>query len=82
MVDYKKQEGAKKLSDEEIFRQRFTKYMSHEFFNPLCIAQGYLYLLEGGRYGKLTDEQRKQIQSISQNLKRIERLVRDSIQTI
>lgn len=63
----------------EEFRKMFAKQISHEFFNPLCIAQGYLYLLEEGKYGQLTEKQRKQVESISQSLKRIENLVKETI---
>ncbi|RLF48582.1 MAG: hypothetical protein DRN10_02355, partial [Thermoplasmata archaeon] len=65
-----------KIEDGEEFRKIFAKQISHEFFNPLCIAQGYLYLLEEGKYGELTEKQKKQVESISHSLKRIENLVK------
>ncbi|MEA2054096.1 MAG: histidine kinase dimerization/phospho-acceptor domain-containing protein [Candidatus Thermoplasmatota archaeon] len=68
-----------KLEESEEFRKIFAKEISHQFFNPLCIAQGYLYLLDEGKYGELTEGQRKQVKSISQSLKRIEKLVKETI---
>ncbi len=68
-----------KIEDGEEFRKIFAKQVSHEFFNPLCIAQGYLYLLEEGKYGELTEKQKKQVESISHSLKRIENLVKETI---
>ncbi|HHH84241.1 MAG TPA: PAS domain S-box protein [Thermoplasmatales archaeon] len=68
-----------KIEDGEEFRKIFAKQISHEFFNPLCIAQGYLYLLEEGKYGELTEKQKKQVESISHSLKRIENLVKETI---
>ena len=68
-----------KLEEGEEFRKILAKQISHEFFNPLCIAQGYLYLLDEGKYGELTEKQRKQIKSISQSLNRIEVLVKETL---
>jgi len=68
-----------KMGGEEEFRKMFAKQISHEFFNPLCIAQGYLYLLEEGKYGELTEKQKRQVESISHSLKRIENLVKETI---
>ena len=68
-----------KLEEGEEFRKMFAKQISHEFFNPLCIAQGYIYLLEEGKYGKLSDQQKKQINAISKSLSRIEKLVKETI---
>ncbi len=68
-----------KLEEGEEFRKIFAKQISHEFFNPLCIAQGYLYLLEEGKYGELTEKQRQQVKSISQSLNRIEVLVKETL---
>ncbi|KAA0003975.1 MAG: PAS domain S-box protein [Thermoplasmata archaeon] len=68
-----------KLEEGEEFRKILAKQLSHEFFNPLCIAQGYIYLLEEGKYGELNDQQRKQIDAISKSLSRIEKLVKETI---
>lgn len=68
-----------KLEEGEEFRKMLAKQLSHEFFNPLCIAQGYIYLLEEGRYGDLNEQQRRQIDAISKSLHRIEKLVKETI---
>lgn len=68
-----------KIEESDEFRKLLTNQISHEFFNPLCIAQGYLYLLEEGKYGSLTPEQQRQIRSIAKNLKRIENLVKQTV---
>jgi len=69
-----------KMDESDEFRKMLTSQISHEFFNPLCIAQGYLYLLDEGKYGSLTPEQRRQVRSIAKNLKRIEHLVKQTVQ--
>jgi len=68
-----------KLEEGEEFRKMLAKQISHEFFNPLCIAQGYIYLLEEGKYGKLNEQQKRQIDAISKSLSRIENLVKETI---
>ncbi len=57
----------------------FSERVAHLFFNPLCIAQGYLHLLSEEKYGRLTEEQRKQIETIEKNLGRIEKLIKETI---
>lgn len=57
----------------------FSERVAHLFFNPLSIAQGYLHLLAEERYGKLTNEQKRQLEAIARSLTRIERLVKDTI---
>ncbi len=69
-----------KIEESDEFRKLLSTQISHEFFNPLCIAQGYLYLLEEGKYGSLTQEQQRQIRSVGKNLKRIEHLVKQTVQ--
>ncbi len=69
-----------KMEESDTFRKMLTDQISHEFFNPLCIAQGYLYLLDEGKYGDLTPEQQRQVRSIAKNLKRIEQLVKETVQ--
>ncbi|MFO8133339.1 MAG: PAS domain-containing protein [Thermoplasmatota archaeon] len=69
-----------KMDESDEFREMLTNQISHEFFNPLCIAQGYLYLLDEGKYGDLTPEQQRQVRSIAKNLKRIEHLVKQTVQ--
>ncbi len=68
-----------KMEEGEEFRKILAKQISHEFFNPLCIAQGYLYLLDEGKYGELTEKQREQVKSISHSLTRIENLVKETL---
>lgn len=68
-----------KMEESDAFRKMLTNQISHEFFNPLCIAQGYLYLLEEGKYGTLTPGQQRQVRSIAKNLKRIEHLVKQTV---
>lgn len=48
-----------KLGRIEEYRKNFVKQICHEFFNPLCIAQGYLHLLGDEKYGKLTPSTEK-----------------------
>ena len=70
--------NAYELLGEEYSRKlRFMRKTSHEFINPLSIIDGYLALLmEGG----LSDEQRQRLRIVSENVKRIDRLVQDALE--
>ncbi len=70
--------NAYELLGEEYSRKiRFMRKTSHDFINPLSIIDGYLTLLmEGG----LSDEQRQRLQIVSENVKRIDRLVQDALE--
>ncbi len=57
----------------------FSERVAHLFLNPLSIAQGYLHLLNEEKYGGLTEEQRKQLLAIEKSLRRIEKLVKETI---
>ena len=57
----------------------FSERVAHLFLNPLSIAQGYLHLLNEEKYGELTDEQKKQLVAIEKSLRRIEKLVKETI---
>ena len=65
--------------EEKGLRKIFSERVAHLFLNPLSIAQGYLHLLGEEKYGELSEEQRKQLQAIEKSLRRIEKLVRETI---
>ncbi len=67
-----------KLEEEEL-KKGFARRIPHDFFNPLCIAQGYLNLLGDEKYGELTPQQKKQIDGVLRGLSRIEKLVKETI---
>ena len=69
--------NAYELLGEEYSRKiRFMRKTSHEFINPLSIIDGYLTLL---MEGSLSDEQRQRLRIVSENVKRIDRLVQDAL---
>ena len=56
--------------------KRFIEEVSHSFFNPLCVAKGYLVLLEG----KMShDEQRKDLEVARRAIERIENMLIDVV---
>lgn len=70
--------SAYELLGEEYSRKvRFMRKTSHEFINPLSIISGHLTLL---MKDDLPDEQRRRLESVSENVKRIEQLVQDALE--
>ena len=65
--------------EHEALEKIFSEKIAHLFFNPLSIAQGYVYLLSEEKYGRLTEEQRKQIEGVKKSLERIEKLLKETI---
>lgn len=65
--------------EENEFKKIFSEKVAHLFFNPLSIAQGYLHLLSEEKYGKLSLEQKSQVERIEKSLRRIEKLVEETI---
>lgn len=56
---------------------RFMRKTSHEFINPLSIITGHLAMLIES---DLSGEQRRRLGSVSENVKRIEHLVQDTLE--
>jgi len=56
---------------------KFMRKTSHEFINPLSIIIGHLTLLIES---DLSDKQRRRLESVSENVKRIEHLVQDTLE--
>lgn len=56
--------------------KRFIEEISHYFFNPLCVAKGYLLLLERN---VVRDEQKKDIEGVKRAVERIENMVIDVV---
>ena len=56
--------------------KRFIEEISHYFFNPLCVAKGYLLLLERN---VVRDEQKKDIEGVKRAVERIENMVMDVV---
>jgi len=80
-------EGNEKISilafhtkeEEKGLRKIFSERVAHLFLNPLSIAQGYLHLLGEEKYGVLSEGQKKQLTAIEKSLRRIEKLVKETI---
>ena len=74
----KELKNAYELLGEEYSRKiRFMRKTSHEFINPLSIIDGYLTLLMSE---DLSDEQRQRLRIVSENVKKIDRLVQDALE--
>ncbi|MCD6513222.1 MAG: PAS domain S-box protein [Thermoplasmata archaeon] len=65
--------------EKEVMEKIFSEKIAHLFFNPLSIAQGYIYLLSEEKYGALTPEQKKQIEAVKNSLERIENILKETI---
>lgn len=66
------------LEKECMVRAKFMRETSHEFINPLSIVKGYLTLLIDD--DNLSDESRRKLIIIEENVKRIDGLVRDTLE--
>jgi len=71
-------EDAYKLLREEFSRRvKFMRETSHEFINPLSIIKGYLTLL---LMHELSEEHRRRLLNISENVEKISQLVQDALE--
>ena len=71
-IQYKELQGIDKL------KEQFASMVTHELKTPLVPIQGYCSMLKDPDvFGKLTEEQLEAIDEISENAKRLERLISD-----
>jgi PAS domain S-box-containing protein len=75
----KLQQSYERIKEESSLKMEFVRDTSHQFINPLCIVDGYLYLLKKGEFGNLTTEQKKTIDRIHKNFLRINELVQKTV---
>ncbi|MHA1444952.1 MAG: histidine kinase dimerization/phospho-acceptor domain-containing protein, partial [Candidatus Hodarchaeales archaeon] len=59
----------------------FLNVTSHELRTPMTAMKGYLQMLMGKKFGKLTDEQVKTLDVILRNTNRLDNLVADILDT-
>lgn len=64
-----------KVLDEK--KNAFVANVSHEFRSPLAVLQGNCYLLQNSLLNKITEKQKKTIESSERTIKRLARLVTD-----
>lgn len=71
-IQYKELQGIDKL------KEQFASMVTHELKTPLVPIQGYCSMLKDPDvFGKLTEDQLEAIDEISENAKRLERLISD-----
>jgi len=68
-------------SESQESRRDIIREISHEFINPLCISKGYIHLMMEGKFGNLTQEQKKNLEHLQNNVLRIEDLLQKTLQT-
>ena len=68
----------KKLKSIDMMKDDFLSNVNHELKTPLVSVEGYSELLSDGTLGELNDRQKKAVDTIIRNAKRLERLI-DSI---
>lgn len=68
-------------SENQESRKDVIREISHEFINPLCISKGYIHLMLDGKFGNLSQEQKKNLEHLQNNVLRIEDLLQKTLQT-
>lgn len=63
------------LAELDRLKAEFVSVASHEIKTPLSVIRGYVSLLVEGIYGKVTDQQKKTLESVSDQVDRLTRLV-------
>lgn len=65
----------KKLKSIDMMKDDFLSNVNHELKTPLVSVEGYSELLSDGTLGELNDRQKKAVDTIIRNAKRLERLI-------
>jgi signal transduction histidine kinase len=65
----------RQLKELDRLKAEFVSVASHEIKTPLSVIRGYVSLLVDGIYGELTEQQKKTLQSVSDQTDRLTRLV-------
>jgi signal transduction histidine kinase len=63
------------LAELDRLKAEFVSVASHEIKTPLSVIRGYVSLLIDGIYGAVTDQQKKTLESVSDQVDRLTRLV-------
>ena len=63
------------LAELDRLKAEFVSVASHEIKTPLSVIRGYVSLLTDGIYGEVTDQQKKTLESVSDQVDRLTRLV-------
>lgn len=64
-----------RLAELDRLKAEFVSVASHEIKTPLSVIRGYVSLLADGIYGEVSETQKKTLQSISDQVDRLTRLV-------
>lgn len=63
------------LAELDRLKAEFVSVASHEIKTPLSVIRGYVSLLADGIYGAVTDQQKKTLEAVSDQVDRLTRLV-------
>lgn len=63
------------LAELDRLKAEFVSVASHEIKTPLSVIRGYVSLLADGIYGEVNDQQKKTLESVSDQVDRLTRLV-------
>ncbi|HKP74661.1 MAG TPA: HAMP domain-containing sensor histidine kinase [Longimicrobiaceae bacterium] len=63
------------LAELDRLKAEFVSVASHEIKTPLSVIRGYVSLLSDGIYGEISDQQKKTLESVSDQVDRLTRLV-------
>lgn len=63
------------LAELDRLKAEFVSVASHEIKTPLSVIRGYVSLLADGIYGQVNDQQKKTLESVSDQVDRLTRLV-------
>jgi signal transduction histidine kinase len=70
-----------RLRELDEMKDQFVSTVSHELRTPLTSMVGYLEILIGGEVGELTDDQRRFLEIIDRNSRRLNDLIEDILVT-
>ncbi|HEV8360082.1 MAG TPA: ATP-binding protein [Candidatus Thermoplasmatota archaeon] len=74
------EESVVRLKEMDAVKNRFINIASHELRTPMTPIRTELHIIQAGKRGPLTEEQRRGLQMIGRNVDRLNRLIRDLLE--
>lgn len=68
------------LKEIEYMKSEFITFVSHEIGTPLSIIKGNIELMVEEEFGKLNNEQKKRLKTVLQNIDRLTKIIRDTME--
>lgn len=74
------EESVARMREMDAMKTRFMNIASHELRTPMTPIRTELHIIQSGRRGPLTEEQRKGLQMVARNVDRLNRLIRELLE--